>query len=179
MISLEPSVLPAPPADPSGLIAEAELLRLMARHERLACLCDHLEACADILPTWPVEGQAKRLRAALSDFIMHEAQSSAFVAEMFGPGLQNSLAAVLLRHVEARRTNDLVHAEDLMAVLDVKPGAAGRISADTLAYMLRCFFAACRQRMAFEILALLMLAQHRLTPGGRSLLVDSLSRRAA
>lgn len=179
MNSLEPSVLPAPPAEPSGLIAEAELLRLMARHERLACLCDHLEACADILPTWPVEGEAKRLRAALDEFIMHEAQGAAFVAEMLSTGLHDALAAALLRHVEARRTDDLVHAGDLMAVLDARPGAAGGICADTLAYMLRCFFAASRQRMAFEMLTILTLAQNRLTANARSLLVDSLSRRAA
>ncbi|MCJ2036448.1 hypothetical protein [Methylobacterium sp. J-068] len=66
-----------------------------------------------------------------------------------------------------------------MAVLDAKPGAAGGISADTLAYMLRCFFAASRQRMAFEMLTILTLAQNRLTANARSLLVDSLSRRAA
>ncbi|MFJ7441729.1 hypothetical protein ACIQW5_29595, partial [Methylorubrum thiocyanatum] len=57
------------------------------------------------------------------------------LAEMLGPGLPDILTAALLRHVEARRTEDLVHAGDLMAVIDAAPAEAGRISADTLGYM--------------------------------------------
>lgn len=170
---------PAPLADHSVLIAEAELHRLMARHTRSAALCDRLEACADALPTWPVEDEAERLRSALNDFIGHDGPSTADLAEMLRPGLPDVLTAALLRHVEARRTEDLVHAGDLMAVLDAAPAELGRISADTLGYMLRCFFAARRQMMAFEMLAVLMLGQHRLTADGRSLLIDGLCRRAA
>lgn len=167
---------PVPLGNHSGLIAEAELHRLMARHTRSAGLCDHLEACADELPTWPIADEAERLRSALNDFIGQDGPSIADLAGMLGPGVPDILTVALLRHVEARRTDDLVHAGDLLAVLDA---AAGRISADALGYMLRCFFAARRQAMVLEILTVLTLGRHRLTAEGQSLLIDGLCRRAA
>jgi hypothetical protein len=151
----------------------------MARHTRSAGLCDRLEACADALPTWPVKDEAERLCSALYEFIGHDGRATVELAKMLGPGRPDDLTAALLRHVEARRTEDLVHAGDLMAVLDAVPAEAGRISADTLGYMLRCFFAARRQMMVFEMLAVLMLGENRLTADGRSLLIDGLHRRAA
>ena len=129
---------PRPPVllkDHSGLIEVAELHHLMARHTRSAGLCDRLEACANALPAWPLKDEAERLRAALKEFIGHDGLGTADLAEMLGPGLPDILTAALLRHVEARRTEDLVHAGDLMAVLDAAPAEAGRISADTLGYM--------------------------------------------
>jgi hypothetical protein len=43
--------------------------------------------------------------------------------------------------------------------------------------MLRCFFEGCRADMAFEELAILALADKRLTPAARGLLRDSLDQR--
>ncbi|MFJ7441489.1 hypothetical protein ACIQW5_28135, partial [Methylorubrum thiocyanatum] len=94
--------------DHSGLIEVAELHHLMARHTRSAGLCDRLEACADALPAWPLKDEAERLRAALKEFIGHDGLGTADLAEMLGPGLPDILTAALLRHVEARRTEDLV-----------------------------------------------------------------------
>jgi hypothetical protein len=45
--------------------------------------------------------------------------------------------------------------------------------------MLRCFFAASRQTMVLEELAILMLGQENLTPDCKSLLINGLCRRAA
>lgn len=63
-----------------------------------------------------------------------------------------------------------------MAALRAEPASHARVAAETFGYMLRCVFYARRQTLAFEELATLMLGQHRLTPDGRSLLVDSLCR---
>jgi hypothetical protein len=81
----------APLADHSGLVAEAELHRLMARHAHSAGLCDHLEACADGLPTWPIADEAERLRSALNEFIGQDGPSTADFAGMLGLGVPDVL----------------------------------------------------------------------------------------
>lgn len=163
----------------SRVIQEADLHRMVTRHERLARLCDLLEACADSLPVWPTDTQTERLRLGLAGFIERETDGDAFVAEVFNCGLQGPLATALVRHVNARHTDNLVHAEDLIAALQAGPVPNGRISAETLGYMLRCFFAAGRQLMVMEEFAVLALGHHHLTASGESLLLDSLCRRAS
>jgi len=180
MMAPEPEVDgPAPAAERPCIIQEADLHRLMARHERLARLCDLLEACADALPAWPADAEAERLRAALFGFVESEAEGDAFVAGILGRGLRDPLATALTRHVDARHAGDLIHAEDLIAALETRPAADGRISPETLGYMLRCFFSAARQSMVLEEFAVLALGRNHLTPDGEALLVDSFCRRAA
>lgn len=128
----------------SCIIQEADLDRMVTRHEQLACLCDLLEACADRLPIWPTDTQAEQLRLALGAFVEGERESDASITNIFRDGLNDPLAAALMRHVDARHTDDVVHAEDLIAALQAGPAPNGRISAETLGYMLRCFFAAGR-----------------------------------
>ncbi|MBP33136.1 hypothetical protein [Methylobacterium sp.] len=170
---------PTPAAEWSCIFQEADLLRLMTCHERLARLCDLLEACADALPMWPTEAETERLRVALIDFVERKAEGDTLVAKVLGCGLQDPLATALVRHVDARQTGDLIHAEDLIAALEAGPVPNGRISAETLGYMLRCFFAAGRQSMVLEEFAVLALGRDHLTATGESLLVDSLCRRAS
>ncbi|MCB4805595.1 hypothetical protein QO001_005701 [Methylobacterium brachiatum] len=160
-------------------IQEADLNRMVKRHEQVACLCDLLEACADSLPIWPTDTQAEQLRLALGAFVEGEREGDAFIARVFRCGLQDPLAAALMRHVDARHTDDLVHAEDLISALQVGPVPNGRISAETFGYMLRCFFAAGRQSMVLEEFAVLALGRDHLTASGESLLLDSLCRRAS
>jgi hypothetical protein len=180
MTAPEPQIdEPALAAEWSCIVQEADLHRLMTRHERLARLCDLLEACADALPAWPTEAEAERLRAALGGFIEGEAEGDAFVAEVFGRGLRDPLATALTHHVDARHAGDLIHAQDLIAALEVGPAPKGRTSAETLGYMLRCFFSAVRQSMVLEEFAVLALGRRHLTPDGEALLIDSFCRRAA
>lgn len=180
MTSAQPSTsISGPAAERSCAIQEADLHRLMTRHDRLARLCDLLEACADGLPTWPTGAESERLRSALGDFVEMAAGGGAFVAEVLGRGLQDPLATALVRHVDSRHAGDLIHAQDLIAALEAGPAPNGGISADTLGYMLRCFFAAGRQTMVLEEFAVLALGRHHLTPDGAALLVDSFCRRAA
>lgn len=180
MTSSEPSTSAfGPAAERSCVIQEADLHRLVIRHERLARLCDLLEACADGLPAWPSGAEAERLRSALGEYVETEAGGDAFVVGIFGPGPQDRLATALVRHVDARHAGDLIHAQDLIAALEAGPAPNGGISAETFGYMLRCFFAAGRQSMVLEELAVLALGRHHLTPDGAALLTDSLCRRTA
>lgn len=177
MIVPEPSTkLPTPRAERSCIIHETDLHRLMTRHERLARLCDLLETCADALPMWPTEAETERLRIALIGFVAGENAGDALIAGIFGSGQQDPLAAALVRHVDAWHAGELIHAEDLIAALEAGPN--GRISAETLGYMLRCFFAVGRQSMVLEEFAVLTLGRHQLTPAGATLLIDSFCRRA-
>ncbi|XYD12399.1 hypothetical protein R1A27_31035 (plasmid) [Methylobacterium sp. NMS12] len=163
----------------SCVIEEADLDRMVIRHEQLACLCDLLEACADSLPIWPTGTQAEQLRLALSAFVVGERKGDASLTKIVRCGLQDPLAAALIRHVDARHTDDVVHAEDLIAALQAGPVPNGRISAETFGYMLRCFFAAGRQSMVLEEFAVLALGRDHLTASGESLLLSSLCRRAS
>ncbi|NGM37330.1 MULTISPECIES: hypothetical protein [Methylobacterium] len=161
-------------------IPEAELHDLIARHERLAHLCDQLEACADKLPVWPNEMEAGRLREALEAYVERAAEhEDLLVTQTFGRSLQSPLAEALIHHVDLRHIDDLIHAQDLIAALGTTPTANARISAETFGYMLRCFFAASRQAMVLEELAILMLGHESLTPDGKSLLINGLCRRVA
>ena len=93
---------------------------------------------------------------------------------LFGRGSLRALDAAVLAQIGARRTSCVVQAQDLVAALR---GDGAVPAPETLGYMLRCFFQACRQAMAFEELGILHLAADRLTPAGRSLLAHSLVRR--
>jgi hypothetical protein len=163
----------------SCVIQEADLHSMVTRHERLARLCDLLEACADSLPIWPTDTQAEQLRLALGAFVEGEREGDASLTRIVRCGLQDPLAAALIRHVDARHTDDVVHAEDLIAALQAGPVLNGRISAETFGYMLRCFFAAGRQSMVLEEFAVLALGRDHLTASGESLLLRSLCRRAS
>lgn len=175
----EPPIASVVPFTGWHLIQEVDLARLVARHERLAQLCDRLEACADALPEWPSASETARLCRELEMHVEQEMRyDGSFLAEMFATESRNRLTAALLRQVDTRQVADVIHGQDLIAVLRREP-PMDRFTVDAMAYMLRCFFMAVRQALAFEELAVLQLGQHRLTAEGRTMLVESLCRRVA
>ncbi|AOH87043.1 hypothetical protein AWL63_22900 (plasmid) [Sphingomonas panacis] len=103
----------------------------------------------------------------------HEARERRFMETVFAAQSVPSGEALLDR-IRCRGVSQVMQAQDLIAAL--QPYAAP-LPATTLGYMLRCFFEGCRADMAFEELAILVLAERRLTPAARSLLRNSLDQR--
>lgn len=152
------------------VIDEIDLVPLLSEHIRTEQLCRQLEACADALPDLPEPEEIASLCAGLeahaTDRIEHE---EAVLDTMFGGAEAEPLGDTLLSHIRARHVACAVQAQDLLAVL--RPHSVDRgPCAATLGYMLRCFFDACRNAMAFEELAIRTLADKRLTTAGRTLL---------
>lgn len=161
------------------VIREIDVAPLIARHAQVARLCDRLEACADRLPAWPAEYEIEQLCRELDDLIDREEESDGvFAAELFGSEARDPLTSGLLRQIDAWQVANLIHAQDVVNALRSGPFKDGT-SPETLSYMLRCFFMARRQTLAFEELTILQLGQHRLAEGGRTTLVESLRRRSA
>jgi hypothetical protein len=158
------------------VIYEIDLVRFVARHEQLARLCDRLETCADALPIRPSRAEAEQLCRILDELTEAAENDDALIADVFR-GSESPLNAALLRAIRARRTADHVYGQELIAALRAGPSTGGEPVAETLGYMLRCFFTACRQRLAFEELAILTIGQHRLATNARALLVENLGRR--
>lgn len=161
------------------VVREIDLARLIARHAQVARLCDRLEACADRLPAWPAEYEVEQLCRELNDLIDREEESDGvFAAELFGSEARDPLTSGLLRQIDGWQAANLIHAQDLVSVLRSGPSRNGT-SPETLSYMLRCFFMARRQTLAFEELAILQLGQHRLAEDGKATLVATLCGRSA
>ena len=161
------------------VIRGIDLAPLIARHAQVARLCDRLEACADRLPVWPIEPDVEHLCRELDDLIdREEVSDGVFVAELFGSEARDPLTSGLLRQIDAWQIANLIHAQDVVSALRSGSARDGT-SPETLSYMLRCFFMARRQTLAFEELAILQLGQHRLAEDGRAMLVDSLRRLSA
>ena len=160
------------------VIREVDLTSLIARHAQVARLCDRLEACADRLPAWPAKHETEQLCRELDDLIAREEENDGvFAAELFGAEALDPLTSALLRGIDASQVANLIHAQDVVSALRSGSPTDG-ISSDTLSYMLRCFFMARRQTLAFEELAILHLGQHRLAEDGRATLISSLRQRS-
>jgi len=162
------------------IIQEVDVARIVADHRWLAGLCDLLERCADNLPALPPPATTAHIREALMLLAQpdsHEGPAYPALADLYDPN--DPLAAALMNELSVRHATDAMHAQDLADALGAAPDMAGRISADTLGYMLRCFFKACRQAMDCEELAILALASNRLTRAARDVLLDSLRFRAS
>ncbi|MET4898374.1 hypothetical protein RN629_14655 [Sphingomonadaceae bacterium jetA1] len=169
-----------PVPQPWHAIQDIDIVRIVADHRCLANLCNLLERCADELPRLPPEPTAARLceaLTALTEPVENECPAYPALTEIYDPG--DPFAAALMEELRIRYATDAMHAQDLADALRAAPGMADRISADTLGYMMRCFFNACRQAMDCEELAILALAGHRLTRAARQALLDSLRFRAA
>ena len=161
------------------IIREIDLVPLITRHAQVARLCDRLEACADRLPAWPTEFEIEQLCRELNDLVAREEESDGvFVTELFGSEARDPLTSALLRQIDVWQVANLIHAQDVVSAL--RSGHSGDgTSPETLSYMLRCFFTARRQTLAFEELAILQLGQHRLSEDGRATLVESLRLQSA
>lgn len=160
------------------VLAEDDVIHLMAEHGRRGALCDQLEACADALPGRPSPDTAAQLCRALLEIAQAQNEGP---GTMFRRRDADPLTAILLDHVRARRLSDASHAIDLIAALGHDPAETptddAPIAPDALGYMLRCYFDNCRRAMDFETLAVLTLSGRRLTCSARDMLVASLRER--
>ncbi|MDF2495636.1 MAG: hypothetical protein K0S66_2570 [Sphingomonas sp.] len=160
------------------VVQEVDLMRIVADHASVAALCDALEKCADALPARPDEATAARLCAGLERVTAASQADEWALATLLRSIATDDLPVALLRLIDARRSANAGYAQELLGAL--RPGDGDQhTDPHVLGYMLRCFFTGCRSSIELEQLAILAVAHHRLTPDGRALLVDALSRRAA
>lgn len=153
------------------MIDEIELVPLVVEHRRWQRLCARLEAIADLLPEMPTLIEIAALRSQLRDAFSDEDSDHAFPFEaMFEAESARPQVRHLLDRLRQGRAERAVEAQDLADMIAAEPG--GRISADTLGYMLRSVFAGCEESIAVETLALLFIAPERLTAAARALLVQ-------
>lgn len=153
------------------VIDEIDLAGLVAAHAMTDRLCARLEACADRLPERPDPAEAQALCAELQGrlfrHIEHEGQ---LLDAMFAQDMADPICHTLLDHIATRHAACATQAHDLIGAL--VPDASGQRSlcAEAFGYTLRSVFEGCRAAMAFEELAILTLADKRLTPAARELL---------
>lgn len=159
------------------VIQELDLVRLLAGHDRRNALSDRLEACADTLPARPTAETARQLRRDAAELVESaEQDEDAFLQAMFARQLDDPLTIALLKRIHRQHATDLAYMHELMAALDPALPDQHALSAEALGYLLRCCFTSCRDGIAFQELAILVLAQHRLTPDAREMLVNRLAR---
>jgi len=156
------------------MIDEIDLVGLIALQSDWLRVCARLEQFADRLPAElpPCEAatccaELRRLANVPQDAFTQRA-NRLFLTH----GMGDPLARSLIRHVASQHAARIDHVYDLIEALEPGATAPSRIDADTLGYMLRCFFAGCRQTVALERLSLLDLGGDRLTAGARMLLAD-------
>lgn len=147
------------------VISELDIAPLLADHAELRRVCGELEALADRLGAYPSLAE----RRAAADLIQvtilqHVKVTNAFLQRVFG-GEQLRFGGGLLSRILLWQISDAIHAEDLAEALRAEDLNTAKI--DTLSYMLRCLFDSCRRALDFEELALLQLAEHRLTQDAR------------
>jgi hypothetical protein len=136
-------------------------------HRWLRSLCDRLEHLADGLPALPPAAERRALARALTVLLpQHQARAAAVLERLCGTGPCAPLGRVLLRRIRCQHGADAAHAHDVAAALNAA------VAADTLGYMLRCFFDGGRRALAHEELAILALAGRHLSPATTALLLE-------
>ncbi|WP_294392928.1 hypothetical protein [uncultured Sphingomonas sp.] len=158
------------------VIAEIDLMRIVAEHAAIEHLCKRLESIADTLPERPSPGAVVIVTEELEELLgAHNSHEDQVLEAMFARDLPRLLTHSLLDHIHARHISCAVQAQDLSAALMAGAEGEHAVPAETLGYMLRCFFEGCRDAMAFEQLAILALAGNRLTDGARALMTERMA----
>lgn len=161
------------------VIREIEVARLLARQDRRERLCDALEACADALPDRPSDEHARQLCAAL-DTLAHDqdGDDDRFLRSIFHLQADDPLTDALLGRIMQARIADAATCQELIAALTPQGPDQQPLDAEAMGYLLRCCFTAWRQAIAFEELAILTLADRRLTREAREMLIARIAHRA-
>lgn len=158
------------------VIDEIDLMRLVADHTATERLCVRLESCADGLPERPASDEIDDLCERLQTCILDHVESEdRLLAAMFAREMADPLCHALIDQIHARHAACTVLAQDLIATMIADAAGQRTICSEALGYMLRCFFEGCRAAMAFKELAILTLADTRLTRGARALLAGRLA----
>jgi hypothetical protein len=161
----------AAPAPQWRVIDEIDLAGIVAAHAMTDRLCARLESCADRLPERPDPAETHALCMELQGRLLgHIEQEAQLLDALFAPDMADPICHALLDHIANRHAACATQAHDLIGAL--MPDASGRrpLCAEAFGYTLRSFFEGCRAAMPFEELAILMLADKRLTPAAREML---------
>ena len=167
---------PAHSALPPPMLLDQRLGPLVERHAVQARLCAQLEAMADHLPQRPDEHNRRALASALKCYqeelcvAMDDLRAS-----LQGASPARPLAGILLAHISSRRIATVETADNLIVAFEQKHGDGHCLCAETLGFMLRSFFDSCRDALALEKVAILLIAGDHLTPGARALLEQRLA----
>ncbi|MGE7204098.1 hypothetical protein ACQKJZ_00295 [Sphingomonas sp. NPDC019816] len=154
------------------VIHEIDLVGMIAEHRRRAAICAWAELIADGLPNRPDDEGLGRFLGTLDDMATRiETGGPPLWDTTLRHGDRDPLGTILRDHVRDRHMADAAAAREVIAAFDVEADTAS----ETLGYILRGFFAACRGGVEFEQLAVLALAGHRLTPDARAVLTDALA----
>ena len=156
------------------VIHEIDLVRLIAGHRLRNGLCDRLERLADGLPSRPPAEMVTALCDMLAEVVARDGRDALARLEALLPGSGgDGLAQCLIERIRARHAADAATADELAAALQAadQPDVLG---AEALGYVIRCFVTGCRATIEFELLAIVALAGHRLTPQARALLTERL-----
>lgn len=155
------------------MIDEVDLVATIAAQCDWLRLCEQLEALADRLPCSPTQDETAAIRVELRRLASAPHDDFIIAAEsLFGPQMGMPLTHSLIGHVAGRHAARVIQAHDLIEALDPRAPECRRQDAETLGYMLRCFFEGSRQIVALERLALLELGAERLTASARALLTE-------
>jgi hypothetical protein len=158
------------------VIDQIDLAPVVSDHAGLEKLCAALERIADTLPDRPSSASVAVISDELEELLeRHTPRETRLLEAMFERDLPRPLTHSLLDHIHARHISCSVQAQDVIAALRAGPETPHSVDAETLGYMLRCFFKGCRDAMAFELLSILTLAGDRLSRGAHALLVGRIS----
>lgn len=140
---------------------------LAMEHRWLQALCDRLEDLADGLPGLPPAAERQALARDLTAVLpQHQARAVALLERLCSGSPCAPLGRVLLQRIRCQQGADAAHAQDVAAALRTP------VAADTLGYMLRCFFDNSRRALAYEELAILALVGRHLSPATTALLLE-------
>lgn len=165
------------PAPLSPVLLDQTLSALVARHGVQARLCAELEAMADRLPERPDALGRRALAAALKCYqVEMTVAMEDLEASLQCAGSGQALAKTLLAHISLRRIATVATADDLIVALEHHGDRILRCPcAEALGFMLRSFFDSCRDALALEEVAILLVAGDRITPAARTLLEQRLA----
>ena len=151
-------------------ISEADLIGLLAEHARWRRLGARLEKMADALPVIPDLIERAALRAELREAFPDAGSApAAWLGRLLQQERLEPEVACLLDRLAEWRVTLFVQAQDLSEATE-----SDTPRADLLGSVLRNVFTGCSELSALEVLALLLVAPQRLTPGARALLVGRL-----
>ncbi|MFA5970213.1 MAG: hypothetical protein WC816_13345 [Sphingomonas sp.] len=155
---------------------EHQLAAVIARHAGHARLSARLEMVADRLPERPTQNEADELCDMLAEYrAERESCPSVLESALLSADIDGPVARALLDHIATCRTSNVATAGDLISALDPARDDGRHLCAEALGFMLRSFFDTCHHSQAMEEIAILLVANKRMTEGARAMLESRLA----
>lgn len=156
------------------MLYEVDLAPLVTQYAAIRQLCDDLEMCADHLPDRRAILSATAVSAALVG-IFRTDKFDEFADRHHVFGTDNSTLASLLGRTCRGRNACTLLAEDLHDALATASESVVPVQTDAISYMMRCLFDSSRHSTEFQLVAVLIAAEQRLTTAARKTLIASLT----